>query len=185
MRVFCGVLVPVLILATSSCTPGPPESAPPPAPATAAPDPAPAGTGAPEASPVAVAPGPGEIAPGVITSDPSQYLGERVAVRGGVEGVFGAHVVTLDAAQPSARRGLVVLLPSGAPGVAKPRDVIRVTGTVRPFVRSQIQRDYDWFEQGWMEAVEKAVDLEGGPVLVADSIRTVSGAEVDVTRRER
>ena len=57
--------------------------------------------------------------------------------------------------------------PSGE--IPKDGSTVVVTGTVRRFVREELQRDYDWF------VLEKKYDesYKERPVIIAESVQTV------------
>ena len=85
---------------------------------------------------------------GRITAAPAQFYGVPVSVHGQVARTFGPHVFTLqEEAWWSFGGNLPVLVPMPRPGsTLDANDFITVTGTVRPFVRVEIERDYDWFD---------------------------------------
>jgi hypothetical protein len=108
-----------------------------------------------------------------LARDPRQHYGKVVMVQADVERLLGPHMFLLDEDAAFAGPDILVLVPSGTKGLAADADV-RVTGTVRPYVRAELERDFDWFgEEG-----EVNIDLRGRPVIVADSVRTTMGGEL-------
>jgi hypothetical protein len=108
-----------------------------------------------------------EVDAGELADKPASYLGLRVKVRAEIEDVHTPHVFTLDEDKVGASPDVLVL----APGASFPKggDVVEVTGTVRAYVRTEIERDYDWFD------LEEKYDVTYSerPVIVAESVRQV------------
>lgn len=110
---------------------------------------------------------PAEISAGQLAKEPATYLGKRVAVRAEVEDVHAPRFFTLDENRIGASPDVLVLAPAG--DLPKDGSTVVVTGTVRRFVREELERDYDWFK------LETKYDetYKERPVIVADTVQTV------------
>ena len=108
-----------------------------------------------------------EVDAGELSDKPAAYIGLRVKVRAEIEDVHTSHVFTLDEDKVGASPDVLVLAPSGS--FPKGGDLVEVTGTVRNYVRTEIERDYDWFD------LEEKYDVKYSerPVIVADSVLPV------------
>jgi hypothetical protein len=126
-----------------------------------------AASGARAEDPVIPPANPAEISAGQLAEHPATYLGKRVAVRAQVEEIHSPRFFTLDENRVGVSPDVLVLSPTGE----MPRDgsTVIVTGTVRRFVREELQRDYDWFtlETKYDETYKER------PVIIADSVQTV------------
>ncbi|MBD2233780.1 hypothetical protein [Phormidium tenue] len=123
---------------------------------------------------IALAPDPGEI-----TSNPEQYYGETLAVTGEVEDIQSGFAFSLDEEQLIGAEDLLVIYapPTGtdqseaqAPPVAvTDGEKVAVTGTLRAFVVSEFERDYD---MGWDLELQEQLEAEysNKPVLVATDV---------------
>ncbi len=105
-----------------------------------------------------------QVSAGELADKPAAYLGLRVKVRGEIEDVHSARTFTLDEDTVGASPDVLVLAPGGS--FPKDGDEVEVTGTVRRFVRSEIERDYDWFD------LDEKYDVtyRERPVIVAESV---------------
>jgi hypothetical protein len=92
--------------------------------------------------------------------------------------VLGANMFTLDEDSILAGSDVLVLVPRGVAGTLSHDQKVIVTGKVRQFVEADLDRDYDWFDNGKLVEVKTKVDWKTRPVLVADAIRTESGTEI-------
>ncbi|MGG6240032.1 hypothetical protein ACQ4N7_15515 [Nodosilinea sp. AN01ver1] len=122
---------------------------------------------------IALAPEPGEI-----TSDPEQYYGETLAVTGEVEDIQSGAAFTLDEDQLLGAEDLLVIYATPRDGADQPAaelptiadgEEVAVTGTLRPFVVTDFERDYDL---GWDLELQEQLEAEysNKPVLVATGI---------------
>lgn len=111
--------------------------------------------------------------PEALARDPRQHYGKVVMVQAEVERVLGSRMFLLDEDAAFAGPDILVVVPSGTKGLSSGREV-RVTGRVRPYVRAELERDFDWFAQD--DALE--IDLRGRPVIVADSVRDAKNADL-------
>ncbi|MFB2934580.1 hypothetical protein ACE1B6_04820 [Aerosakkonemataceae cyanobacterium BLCC-F154] len=86
---------------------------------------------------LALAPNPGEV-----TENPAQFYGKTVAIAGEVENVTGPNTFTLDEEKLVGGEDLLVLHTTPVTAINDGGKVV-VTGVVRPFVVTEIERDYD------------------------------------------
>lgn len=123
---------------------------------------------------VTLAPKPGEI-----TADPEQYYGQTLAVTGEVEDIQSETTFTLDEDRLLGSDDLLVVYAqpkagSSASQVAPPPTInddeqVAVTGVLRPFVISELERDYDLtWDAGVQQQLE--ADYSERPVLIATEI---------------
>jgi len=120
------------------------------------------------------------ISAGKLARDAKSYYGKTVTVRAEVEDVLGSNMFTLDEDSLLAGSDVLVLVPRGVANLTHDQKVV-VTGRVRPFVEADLDRDFDWFDNGKLVDVKTKVDWKTRPVIVADSIRTDMG--VDIVQR--
>lgn len=117
---------------------------------------------------IAIAPEPGEL-----TSEPDQYYNESLAVTGEIEEVQeGTNVFTLDDEQLFGGEGLLVLRATPAANTEpaiEDGETVAVTGTLRPFIIADLERDYDF---NWDTGIEEQLEAEYSdrPVLIAEEI---------------
>jgi hypothetical protein len=114
------------------------------------------------------------VSAGTLAENPAQYLGKKVTVKAEVENVVGPQVFTLDEDKLAAGPDVRVLMPRTARQMIRDDARVTVTGTVRPFVLTELERDYDWFDP--TPGLE--IEVKGRPVIVADSVRDAAGAEL-------
>jgi hypothetical protein len=119
------------------------------------------------------------IGSGAITSaealarDPRAHYGKVVMVQADIQRVLGAHLLLLDEDAAFAGPDILVIVPSGTKGLTAESEV-RIAGKVRPYVRAELEREFDWF--GRDAAVD--IDLRGRPVIVADSVQSAKEGEL-------
>ena len=118
------------------------------------------------------------ISAGKLARDARNYYGQTVTVKAEVEDLLGANMFTLDEDSILAGSDVLVLIPRGLAGTLSKDQKVIVTGKVRPFVEADLDRDYDWFDNGKLVSVSTKVDWKTRPVIVADTIRTESGTEI-------
>ena len=111
--------------------------------------------------------------PGRVASNPAAFYGTRVSVHAPVSRSLNPHAFTLE---PNSwwqfGDNLTVLVPMPAAGARLgPNEYVTVVGTVRPFVRAELERDYGWFD----DLPDFNIDLTRQPVIVADMVRTTDG----------
>lgn len=108
---------------------------------------------------VALAPEPGEI-----TENPSRYYGQQLAVTGEVEQIANPTSFTLDEDELFGSSDLLVLTQTPQTA-AEDGKTVAVTGVLRPFVISEIERDFDLDLDP-----ELQVEYDNKPVLIADAV---------------
>jgi hypothetical protein len=97
---------------------------------------------------------------------PSKYTGKTISTDGEVEEVFGPRFFSIDEARWGDLDGeILVLLPAGAAALVREDDRVTVTGTLKPFVRAEIEREW-----GWLAGPGVEIELGRKPVLVADRV---------------
>jgi hypothetical protein len=115
-----------------------------------------------------------EISVGDLADDPERYFGRRVSVQAEVEQVFGPRLFTLGEDKFfSTGRDVLVLMPD-ADAVPVDGAQVTVTGVLRPFVKTDVTRSYNWLtlDPGlWIR-------FDRRPAIIADSVRTSWGAEL-------
>jgi hypothetical protein len=116
----------------------------------------------------AVAPAP---KPGEITANPSQYYGRTLAVAGEIENIVGPNAFTLDEDKLIGASDLLVLVanPKTANTAIKDGEYVAVTGVLRSFVVTDIERDYDLT---WDLNLQRQLEVEyrNKPVLIVQSV---------------
>ena len=118
------------------------------------------------------------ISAGKLARDAQAYYGQTISVKAEVEDVLGPNMFTLDEDSLLAGSDVLVLVPRGLASNLTHDQKVIVTGKVRQFVETELDRDYDWFDNGKLVDVKTKVDWKTRPVLVADTIRTESGTEI-------
>ena len=118
------------------------------------------------------------ISAGKLARDAQAYYGQTISVKAEVEDVLGPNMFTLDEDSLLAGSDVLVLVPRGLAGNLTHDQKVVVTGKVRQFVETELDRDYDWFDNGKLVDVKTKVDWKTRPVLVAETIHTESGTEI-------
>jgi hypothetical protein len=129
----------------------------------------------PERQPVAPRP----LSASDLASDQGAYLNKMVRVRSQVSRVFGRHAFVLSDEPLLAAPDVLVLVPD-ALGKASPDYMLNVVGTVRPYNRRQLEREFSWFKADLFRGTE-LLSLwadDGPPVVIAQSARTAMGVEL-------
>lgn len=108
-----------------------------------------------------------------LARDPRQHYGKVVIVQADIERVLSPHMFLLDEDAAFAGPDILVIVPSGTKGLAADMEV-HVNGTVRPYVRTELEHEYEWFDQ----RSGPTIDLRGRPVIVADSVRSIKEGEL-------
>ena len=102
-----------------------------------------------------------------LEDNPQKYIGQTISVDAEIEDVFGPRVFTIDEANWGDLQGeLLVYMPTTLAALIREDDRVTITGTVKPFVRAEVEREWGWL--GLDEEVE--IDLAKKPVLVATRI---------------
>lgn len=116
------------------------------------------------------------LSAGKLARDGKKYYGQSVTVRAEVEDVLDTHSFTLDEDSVLTGADVVVLVPAGLDTSMLRKDqVVTVTGKVRPYVRAELDRDFDWFKNGKIVTANREMDFKERPVLVAETITTADG----------
>jgi hypothetical protein len=118
------------------------------------------------------------ISAGKLAKDAKKFYGQTVTVKAEVESVLDDHTFTLDEDDILAGPDVLVVVPRGTARGLMHDQVVTVTGTVRPFVQAELERDYDWFKDGKILKKDTKIDYKTRPVLIAQSVKTASGAEL-------
>jgi hypothetical protein len=118
------------------------------------------------------------IGAGKVAKNAKDYYGKTVTVKAEVEDVLGDNMFTLDEDALLAGSDVLVLVPRGIAGKLSHDQKVIVTGKVRPYVEADLDKDYDWFDNGKLVDVKEKVDWKTRPVIVADTIKTEAGAEI-------
>jgi hypothetical protein len=102
-----------------------------------------------------------------LEDNPQKYIGQTVSVDAEIQEVLGPRVFTIDETNWADLQGeILVHVPATVAAAVRENDRVTVTGTVKPFVRAEIER-----EGGWLTLDrEVEIDLAKKPVLVASRI---------------
>jgi hypothetical protein len=107
------------------------------------------------------------VAVGDLEEHPQDYTGKTVSVDAEVEEVFGPRLFTIDERNWGDLDGeILVFVPTPLAALVKDDDQVTITGTVKPFVKADVEREWGWL--GLDPEVE--VDFNKKPVLVASKI---------------
>jgi hypothetical protein len=102
-----------------------------------------------------------------LESNTQKYVGQTVSVDGEVQRVLGPRLLTIDEANwADLDREVLVLLPAKVAAAVRTDDKVTVSGTVKPFVRAEIEKEWGWL--GLEPAVVARFSRRA--VLVADRI---------------
>ena len=102
-----------------------------------------------------------------LETNPQKYIGQRISVDAEVEEVFGPRLFTIDEPNWGDLDGeILVFVPTELAALVNDDDRITITGTVRPFVRAEVEREWGWL------GLDPEVEVEFGrkPVLVAERV---------------
>jgi hypothetical protein len=124
-------------------------------------------------------PRPMTVSAGDIAAEPDRFFGQTVRLRSEVNEAYSPHAFTLDEDRLFAGPDVLVLVRQPGGQVTEGRTVT-VEGTVRPFSRSQLQRDYTSFNPNLLGDADELEDWERDqrPVIIARSVRTEQGREL-------
>lgn len=107
-----------------------------------------------------------------VRESPSYFYGKQVRVAGKVEDIVTDRAFELEGAGWAFHDNIMVFTKTPVQmtgGLLGKGDEVIITGTVRPFVTAEVER-----EIGWDISQETEIKLKERPVIVADSIRRVS-----------
>jgi hypothetical protein len=102
-----------------------------------------------------------------LEDNPSKYIGQKISVDAEVEEIYGPRLFTIDERNWGDLDGeILVALPTPLAALVKENDRVTISGTMRPFVRTEIEREWGWL------GLDPSVEVEVGakPVLVADRL---------------
>jgi hypothetical protein len=106
--------------------------------------------------------------PAQVNANPEAFYNQALAFEAEVEEVLAPDVFKLDEDQFFGGEGLLVLQSEATPAVEE-GETVTVTGVLRPFVRAEIEQDYDFtWDDELVRQIEAEYDQE--PVLVAEEI---------------
>lgn len=106
--------------------------------------------------------------PDDLVENPTEFYGETLAVEGEVSEVVDANAFTLS--EPGLFEGASLLILDADPGnVLEPGEAVVVTGELRPFVVSELERDYDFTWDLDMQR-ELEAEYQEKPVFVAREV---------------
>ncbi|WP_373529954.1 hypothetical protein [Nostoc sp.] len=107
--------------------------------------------------------------PGQITQRPEQYYRRQVAITGKVENIRSPVLLTLDENQLFGGQDLLVLLKAPPKVAINQNQTVSITGEVRPFVITEIEKEYNFT---WDLNVKRELEAEYGnrPILVAETV---------------
>ena len=102
-----------------------------------------------------------------LEENPSKYAGKTVSVDGEVEKVLGPRLFTIDEPNWGDLDGeILVFMPSALAALFAEDDKVTISGTMRPFVKTELQREWGWLDPRPEIEAEFAVRQ----VLVADRL---------------
>lgn len=108
-----------------------------------------------------------------IRDEPGKYYGKKVGIVGSVDEVYGDRVFEMDGAEWAFNDKILVFTRSpvrlGGAAVTTDDDIV-VSGTVRPFVAADVEK-----EIGWTIPADVKSKVGNRPVLVADAITRTGG----------
>jgi hypothetical protein len=102
-----------------------------------------------------------------LEDDPTKYIGQRISVDAEVEEVYGPRLFTIDEPDWGDLDGeILVLVPTPLAAFVREDDRVTISGTMRPFMRTEIEREWGWHK------LDGEVDLEvsAKPILVAERL---------------
>lgn len=112
---------------------------------------------------LALAPDPADL-----TDDPEQYYNQRIALNAEVEEFWSTQVMSVDGDALFEDDDLLVINPMATLDFEEDEEVV-MTGVLRPFVTSDIERDYDLT---WDLDIQEQIEAEyqERPVFIADEV---------------
>jgi hypothetical protein len=106
--------------------------------------------------------------PAQVSANPEAFYNQTLAFEADIEEVLAPDVFKLDEDQFFGGEGLLVLQSEATPAVEE-GETVTVTGVLRPFIRTEIEQDYDYT---WDDEVVRQIEAEYNqePVLVAEEV---------------
>jgi len=120
----------------------------------------------------------GAISATKLVKDAKNYYGQTITVEAKVENAIDNHSFTLDEDALFAGPDVLVLIPRALATMPMHDQKVRVTGTVRPYVVADLDRDLDFFDEGKLVNVKTKVDYKTRPVIVATAVTTLDGRDL-------
>jgi hypothetical protein len=112
-----------------------------------------------------------------LDDNPRQYLGMQIVVEAEVQEVLGPRLLTIDEYEWFDFDGdTLVFIHAPFAALVGEDARVTVTGTLQPFVRADIEREWGWFDTN----PEIEVEFKDRPVLIATSIKSDQGVELAV-----
>lgn len=108
-----------------------------------------------------------------IADSPAEWYGKKVTVRAKVGDVFSRKVFNVEEEGVIDVDDEVLIVNPKGNTYLKADEMVTVTGTVRQFVRGDIERTYDGLD--WDLAPDLLLQFERRPVIIADSVAPASG----------
>ena len=103
-----------------------------------------------------------------IADNPTQWYGKKVTIKARVGDVFSKRVFNVEEEGIVDVDDEVLIVAPKHSAYLNPDQMVTVTGTVRSFVRSDIERSYDG--RDWDLAPELLLQVEKRPVILADTL---------------
>ena len=107
-----------------------------------------------------------------IADNPSEWYGKKVTIKAQVGDMFSRKVFNVEEEGIVDVDDEVLIVAPKHSRYLNPDQVVTVTGTVRAFVRTEIEQTWDGLD--WGLAPELLIQFEKRPVIVADSVTTGS-----------
>jgi hypothetical protein len=105
-----------------------------------------------------------------LEDNPEQYMNKTVSVDGEIEEVLGPRLFTIDEPNWGDLAGeTLVYVPANFAAPVRENDLVTVTGTVKPFVRSEFEREWGWL------GLEPEVEAEVGTKAMLLATKIVGG----------
>jgi hypothetical protein len=103
-----------------------------------------------------------------LEDDAQRYIGKQVSVDGEVDAVLGPRLFAIDEPRWGDLEGeILVYVPTGLAALVRDDDRVTVTGTVKPFVRADFEREWGAFP---FLGPDIEVRISKRPVLMADRV---------------
>jgi hypothetical protein len=109
---------------------------------------------------------------GALEEHPAQYIGQKITVSGEVGEVLGPRLFTIDERHWIDFDGETLVMVLAA--LVRDNNPVTVTGTVRRFVRAEIEPEWGWFDEPGVD-----IDFADRAVIMADRV-TSAGEELAI-----
>jgi hypothetical protein len=102
-----------------------------------------------------------------LETETGKYIGQTISVDGEVQDVLGPRLFTIDERNWGDLDGeVLVFVPTALAALINEDDQVTVTGTVRPFMKTEIEKEWGWF--GLDPEIE--VEVSAKPIVVATRV---------------